>query len=203
MQNQRNVDFISVDPSPPGVLLESKAAAVEEMANPVVITDHTGTFICAISASEQLTGRIYAEIGVARRRMIDPGRVSDPTDQGHIVVCAFHRSGSWLSRRNRSVHLLILFVMLCIGSVAAQDTGQAGLGGLSTKDLAKKKVDPVYGASKFLQKAEDAATSITVVMAEEVRKYGYRSLADALRSVRGFYVINDRNYSYVGDSNGG
>ena len=134
---------------------------------------------------------------------MDPGRVSDSIDQGHIVVCAFLCSGSWLSRRNRSVHLLILFGMLCIGSVAAQDTGQADLGGLSMEDLAKMKVDPVYAASKFLQKAEDAGASITVVTAEEIRKYGYRTPADVLRGVRGFYVINGRNYSYVGHSNGG
>jgi len=88
--------------------------------------------------------------------------------------------------------------MLCAGSVTAQDSRQADLGGLSIEDLAKLKVESVYGASKFLQKAADAPTSITVVTAEEIQKHGYRTLADVLRSVRGFYVINDRNYSYVG-----
>lgn len=35
-------------------------------------------------------------------------------------------------------------------------------------------------------------------MAQEIAHYGYRSLADILRSPRGFYVTNDLNYSYVG-----
>jgi outer membrane receptor protein involved in Fe transport len=69
---------------------------------------------------------------------------------------------------------------------------------MSIEQLAKLKVDSVYGASKFLQKAADTPTSVTVVTAEDIRKYGYRTLADVLRTVRGFYVIYDRNYSYVG-----
>ena len=93
---------------------------------------------------------------------------------------------------------LLLGVMLCAGSALAQESSQAELGTLSMEDLAKMKVESAYGASKFLQKATDAAVSMTVVTAEEIQKHGYRTLADVLRSVRGFYVINDRNYSYVG-----
>ncbi|HYL09884.1 MAG TPA: TonB-dependent receptor [Candidatus Acidoferrales bacterium] len=69
---------------------------------------------------------------------------------------------------------------------------------LSIEDLAKMKVDSVYGASKFLQKLADAPASITIVKADEIQRHGWRTLADVLRSVRGFYVINDRNYTYVG-----
>ncbi len=69
---------------------------------------------------------------------------------------------------------------------------------MSIEDLGKLKVESVYGASKFLQKASDVPSSVTVVTAEQIQKYGCRTLADVLRSVRGFYVINDRNYSYVG-----
>ena len=101
-------------------------------------------------------------------------------------------------RRHRAVRWLLLLAMLCTGSVAAQQSGPDDLHGQSMENLVKMKVDSVYGATKFLQKAEDAATSITVVSGEEIQKHGYRTLADVLRSVRGFYVINDRNYSYVG-----
>jgi iron complex outermembrane receptor protein len=75
---------------------------------------------------------------------------------------------------------------------------QGDLGGLSIEELAKIKVESVYGASKFLQKVSDSPTSVTVVTAEEIQKHGYRTLAEVLKSIRGFYVISDRNYSYVG-----
>src|ERR1700686_596595 len=125
-----------------------------------------------------------------RRAMVNPGRVSDTTDQGHIVVGAPHRSGSRLWRRNRAVHWLLLFAMFCASSVAAQESRQTELAGRSMEDLAKMKVESVYGASKFLQKAADTPASVTVVTAGEIQKHGYRTLADVLRSVRSFYVIN-------------
>ena len=113
---------------------------------------------------------------------------------GSISFCRGRRS----SRRNRALGWLLPFAMLCACSVAAQQPGQDDLGKQSMEDLVKLKVDSVYGATKFLQKTEDSATSISVITAEEIQKYGYRTLTDVLRGVRGFYVINDRNYSYVG-----
>jgi iron complex outermembrane receptor protein len=93
---------------------------------------------------------------------------------------------------------LLLFAALCAESVAAQQTTQDDLGNQSMEDLVKLKVESVYGATKFLQKAEDAASSISVVTAEDIQKHGYRTLSEVLKSVRGFYTIYDRNYTYVG-----
>jgi len=60
------------------------------------------------------------------------------------------------------------------------------------------KVETVTVASKFAQKVTAAPASVSVITAEEIRSYGYRTLADILRSVRGFYVSYDRNYHFLG-----
>lgn len=56
----------------------------------------------------------------------------------------------------------------------------------------------VYSASRYLQSRDDAAGTITVITRSEIERYGYRTLADALRSVPGLYVTYDRQYSYLG-----
>ncbi len=75
---------------------------------------------------------------------------------------------------------------------------QRPLADLPLEDLLKLKVETVFGASRVVQEVTHAPASVTVITREEIRTHGYRTLADVLRSVRGFYVTNDRNYSYVG-----
>ncbi|MBI5739822.1 MAG: TonB-dependent receptor [Nitrospirae bacterium] len=56
----------------------------------------------------------------------------------------------------------------------------------------------VYGASKFEQKTTEAPSSVSIITSEDIKKYGYRTLSDILKSQRSFYITYDRNYSYVG-----
>ena len=56
----------------------------------------------------------------------------------------------------------------------------------------------VVAAEKELTRAQDAPASITVISAEEIRGFGYTTLAEALRAVRGLYTSDDRDYATIG-----
>ena len=68
-----------------------------------------------------------------------------------------------------------------------------------TNDLEQlMKIEIVVAGSKRAQDPRDVPSFVSVVSAAEIREHGYRTLADVLRTLPGFYVSNDRNYSYIG-----
>lgn len=56
----------------------------------------------------------------------------------------------------------------------------------------------VYSTDRYVRQVSGRAAAASVVTAEDIRTFGYRSLADILRAMPGLYVANDRNYSYLG-----
>jgi outer membrane receptor for ferrienterochelin and colicins len=68
----------------------------------------------------------------------------------------------------------------------------------SLEDLMNIEVASVYSASKYSQKVTEAPSSVSIVTSQQIQLHGYRTLAEILSSVRGFYISNDRNYTYVG-----
>src|SRR5712675_1973121 len=69
---------------------------------------------------------------------------------------------------------------------------------LPLKALMNLDVPKVYTASKIEQKTTKAPSSVTIVTADEIKKFGYRTLTDLLQSVPGFNVSYDRNYAFLG-----
>ena len=55
----------------------------------------------------------------------------------------------------------------------------------------------VYSASRYAQDVSEAPASVTIITADEIQRYGYRTLADVLGAARGIFTHNDRAYEYV------
>jgi outer membrane receptor for ferrienterochelin and colicins len=81
---------------------------------------------------------------------------------------------------------------------AAAEYDAATLKKLSLEDLAALEVPTVQGASLHEQKVTEAPSAVTVITADDIAKYGYRTFTDILSSVPGLYVRDDHNYGYVG-----
>ncbi len=88
----------------------------------------------------------------------------------------------------------IVFVLAVPGVAYAQ----APLPELSIEELMTLDAGQVYGASERLQPVTEAPASVSFITADEIARFGYRTLADILRSVRGMYVSDDRNFSFLG-----
>ena len=69
---------------------------------------------------------------------------------------------------------------------------------LTLEELMRIDAGRVFGASERVQPVTEAPASVSFITAEDIARYGYRTLADILRGVRGMYVTDDRNFSYLG-----
>jgi outer membrane receptor for ferrienterochelin and colicins len=69
---------------------------------------------------------------------------------------------------------------------------------LSLEKLMRLDAGRVFGASERSQPVTEAPTSVSFITAEDIARYGYRTLADILQGVRGMYVSDDRNFSLLG-----
>ncbi len=93
-------------------------------------------------------------------------------------------------RLGAAVLLCHVFGLLPCASAAAAEPAQ--------RELLLFEEQDVSAATKHPQPQREAPSAVTVITSEEIRRLGYRTLGEALRGVRGFYVTGDRNYDYLG-----
>ncbi len=106
-----------------------------------------------------------------------------------------------LAYLSQTLFFQLALCLLCSGIAWCEAPiieARADLSELSMEQLMLIEVEKVVTASRFSQQVTEAPASMTVITSEDIHKYGYRTLADILRSVPGMYVTNDRNYSYLG-----
>ncbi len=104
----------------------------------------------------------------------------------------------WRSMAVFSLSLLLTAFISPKKALPECDKGIKQYMDMSIEELMEIEVDSVYTASRYKQKVSEAPSSVTVITGEEIRRFGYRNLAEVLQSVRGLYISYDRNYHYLG-----
>lgn len=97
---------------------------------------------------------------------------------------------------------VIVVMTICFFLLPSTTYAQTGTSDISTsieeEMLLFLEIPSVYTASKYEQKINEAPSSVSIITAEEIKKYGYRTLADIMDGLKGFYTTYDRNYHYLG-----
>jgi len=86
----------------------------------------------------------------------------------------------------------VMAIALILSSVTAL------FAGTNDEELLFAEIPTVYSASRHEQPIAQAPAAVTVITRTEIRQFGYRSLSQALASVPGFFITDDRGYTYVG-----
>ena len=92
----------------------------------------------------------------------------------------------------------LLAAALLNGAAMADQVKPGDFTSQSLEELMEVKVPVVVASSKHEQKTTEAPSSVSVVTQDDIHNFGYRNLADILRSVRGFYVSYDEVYNFIG-----
>lgn len=92
------------------------------------------------------------------------------------------------------LHLIVAFG-LASSAPWAHAEGQPDLAVLSIEELQQLRV---VSTPKFAVRADDIPSAVSIIGADDIRIFGWRSLGDVLRSLQGFNITDDHTYSYAG-----
>lgn len=93
--------------------------------------------------------------------------------------------------------LKILFVLIGLqlaGGLACAGTAR-DLSDTPFEQLLQQEIVP---ASRLAQQISDSPSAVAIVTADDIRAYGYRTIADVINGMRGLYTTYDYRYQYMG-----
>ena len=108
-----------------------------------------------------------------------------------------------ISNRRMGWVNLILCGILCsflVGPGFCADDNEPQLNSTDLTELSLEQLMniEVVGASKIPQKLSETPASVTVITRDDIQRFGYRTIDEAISRIPGVLVSNDRVYTFVG-----
>jgi iron complex outermembrane receptor protein len=91
----------------------------------------------------------------------------------------------------------IALMMLCFNIVQA-DTSVEGVIDVTQLSLEQLLEIEYIPARRIARQISDAPSAVSIVTAQDIHDYGYQTLADILKSMRGLFVTSSLTYDYLG-----
>src|SRR5687768_9544414 len=111
----------------------------------------------------------------------------------HVTMMNTHKTKSRLR-----VSFIACVLSISFAAAHAAESSELTAGQLVDIPFEQLVTLEVSSASRYPQKISEAPSAAVVVDSEEIRTYGYRTLADVLRSMPGLYISNDHSWNYIG-----
>ena len=100
--------------------------------------------------------------------------------------------------QTRHFALCLLLMSLALNLPSTQGAESSNAKTTADEQLLFAEIPVVYAAARHYQPVSEAPAAVNVITREDIRKFHYRTLGQALSSVPGLYLTNDREYEHVG-----
>jgi hypothetical protein len=202
------VGSVDVQGTPAGAVIRETADGPELGKVPCVLTLTPGKHVLEVTAPGFAKGQYQVEAKPEESTTVQVALTELIKATGKIIVLA-NREGATVRVNSKDSGFTPTVLSLPVGEyeveVAMKElrTHREKVTVKADQELrvnADLRYAPpeIRAASKSLLSVDEAPASITVITGEEVRSFGYQTLAEALQAVRGFYLTDDRIYTYLG-----
>lgn len=202
------VGTVSLDGSPVGATVRSSADGPALGALPATLTLAPGQHLLHVDAPGHLPAQVLVSVSP---KQVTSARVKleeRPSPTGKVVVTA-NRENAIVRVAGKDSGFTPVVLTLPEGlhriEVSSEDVAPFAqeVRVVADKELrisAELRYEPprVRAAARSQLSLDDAPASVTIITAQELRAFGYQTLAEALTAVRGLFFTDDRIYTYVG-----
>ncbi|MDP1825096.1 MAG: TonB-dependent receptor [Archangium sp.] len=205
---ERVVGGVSITGTPAGAVIRESADGAELGRVPTTLSFPPGQRLLVVQAPGFLPQQVLVDVKADETSAAKVALTEKPKPTGKVVVTA-NRENSVVRVDGRDFGFTPTVLTLAVGEYKIEVSNEEVTPlvqpvkvteNSETRVAAELRFAPpkVAAASKQALSVDDAPASVTVITREELRAFGYQTLAEALQAVRGFFLADDRVYTYVG-----